>query len=171
MAFARSWGLLMRLQNFLAGLFLAGAVSTAAATGELECSIKDESVRFSIHAGLTRGMGSPTFDLKGELKFLGGTVADNYRVIHFGNLDRPQYWLDSKELRLLLYWEREGTTPFASVALEIRTEPLGGSDDTGPYEGRYKLSGYNLLGDSLKGADGPNGKLTTLEGSVTCSVE
>lgn len=161
----------MRLQVLLASCFLAAAISPALATGELECSIKDEAIHFYVHAGMTRGMGYPTFDLKGELKFLGGDIADHYRVIQFGNLDRPQYWLDSKELRLLLYWEREGTTPFASVELEIRTEPLGGSDDTGPYEGRYKLSGYNLLGHSLEGADGPNGKTTMLEGSVTCSVD
>lgn len=161
----------MRLQILLGGFFLVAAISPAAATGELECSIEDKAIKFYVHAGLTRGMGFPTFDLKGDLKFLRADIADQYRAIPFGNADRPQYWQDDKELRLLLYWEREGTTKFASVELEIRTEAPGASDDTGSYEGSYKLTGYNLLAESVEGANGPDGNTTKLEGSVTCSVE
>lgn len=153
----------MRLQCLLGGYFLAAAALPAAASGGLECSIKDKAVRFTVNAGVTSGMGQPTFNLKGDLELLDRTVAQDLRVVAFGNGDRPQYWLDGKELRLVLYKEREGDKPFGSVELELRAKAAG---DDGAFRGTYRLTTYDM-----SGSDSGEGKTTTLRGKIACSVE
>ncbi len=145
-----------------AALALAVMATPAAASGGLECSIKDKSLRFAVNAGVTRGMGSPSFDFRGKLEVLDKVVALDLRDVTFDGGDRPQYWLDGKELRLLLYKERGADKPFGSVELEIRTKVAGGND-SGVFRDSYKLSVYDLSGD-----DSRAGKTTTFAGKVAC---
>ena len=152
----------MRLPILLAGLIVSASALPAAATGTLECEIKDKSVSFSLHAGMTRGMGSPTFSLKGEMEVRDKGVAPDLRTIGFANEDRPQYWMNSKELRMVLYTERNTDRPFASVELELLTKAAG---DDGSYGGSYKLTIHDMS------TGGGEGKTTTLRGKVGCSVD
>lgn len=154
----------MRLQVLQAGLFLMAAVMPAAASGGLDCSIKDKSVIFTLNSGVTHGMGSPTFNLKAELKLLKKGIVEDFRAVALDDGNRPQYWLDDKELRLIFYREREGNGPFASVELEIRAKAAG--DDAGTYNGTYKLTG-----DGVQGTDGAQSERLMLKGKVSCSVE
>lgn len=153
----------MRLQILLGGFLLAATALPAAASGGLECTIKDKSVRFTVNAGITSGMGRPTFNLKGELAIVDRAVAQDLRAVTFAADDRPQYWLDGKELRLVLYKERQGDKPFGSVELELRAKAAG---DDGTFRGTYKLSTYDM-----SGSDSGEGKATTLRGKIACSVE
>ena len=153
----------MRLQFLLSGPLLAATAFPAAASGGLECSIKDKSARFTVNAGVTSGMGSPTFNLKGELEMLDKSIAQDLRTIVFGDADRPQYWLDGKELRLILYKERGGDKPFGSVELELRAKSAG---EEGTFRGTYKLSAHDM-----SGSDSGEGKTTTLRGKISCFVE
>lgn len=154
----------MRLQILQGSLFLMAAVVPAAASGGLDCSIKDKSVDFTLSSGVTRGMGGPTFNLKADLKILKKGVVEDFRAMVLDDGNRPQYWLDDKELRLIFYREREGDKPFASVELEIRAKSIG--DDAGTYNGTYKLTG-----DSLQGAGSAQPGRLMLKGKVSCSVE
>lgn len=160
---SRAWSGLMRLHGLVGGLFLMAMAAPAAASGGLDCSIEDKSVRFTLNSGVTRGMGSPTFNLKGKLEILEGVVAEDFRTIAFDGGDRPQYWLDDKDLRLLFYKERLGDKPFGSVALEIRTKPVGEEGD-GTYEGTYELQIYDA-------SINDNGGDKAAKGKVSCFVE
>lgn len=154
----------MRLQYLLGGFLLAATALPAAASGGLDCSIKDKSVQFTLNSGVTHGMGGPTFNLKAELKILRKGIVEDFRTVALDDGNRPQYWLDGKDLRLLFYREREGNGPFASVELEIRTKATG--DDEGTYNGTYKLTG-----DGLLGTDSVQSERLELKGKVSCSVE
>lgn len=152
----------MRLPILLAGLILSATALPAVATGTLGCAIKDKSVRFTLHAGMTRGMGYPTFSLKGEMQVLDKNVAPDLRAVSFADLDRPQYWMNSKELRMVLYTERNTDRPFASVELELLTKAAG---DDGSYGGTYKLTIHDMS------TGGGEGKTVTLRGKTGCSVD
>lgn len=153
----------MRVHLILSGLFLVAAALPAVASGGLSCTAEDKSIRFNVEAGITSGMGGPTFNLRGQLDILDKVVAEDLRSITFGDADRPQYWLDDKELRLLLYKERAGDKPFGSVELELRA---GIADEEGTFRGTYALSVYDLAGSGNS-----EGKTTTLKGDISCFVE
>lgn len=152
----------MRLQILLAGLLLTTAALPVAASGGLECSAKDKSTRLSVNAGVTRGLGSPTFNLKGELEVLDKRITEDLRRMTFGDADRPQYWLDAKDLRLILYKEGDSDKPFGSVELELLAKIVREGD----FRGTYKLSIRDVSGDS-----GGEAKTTILRGRITCFVE
>ncbi|MFC6447765.1 hypothetical protein [Shinella zoogloeoides] len=153
----------MRLQLFLGGLFFAGAALPASASGGLECTANDKSVNFSVYASLTSGMGNPAYDLAGKLEIRDKAVAQDLRTMTFGGADRPQYWLDSKDLRLILYKEREGNGPFGSVTLELRARR---ASDEGKFRGTYKLSTEDMTDSNVEG-----GNATTFSGNISCFVE
>lgn len=150
----------MRLQLLLGGLFLATAAMPAFASGGFECTATDKSVRFRVYAAVTSGMGNPTYDLDGKLEILDKSVAQDLRNMTFGNDDRPQYWLDGKDLLLILYKEREGDKPFGSVEMELRARR---TTDEGTFRGTYKLSTEDLS-DNIEDPK-------VVSGKISCVVE
>ncbi len=76
-------------------------------------------------------------------------AADDLRKGGFGKENLAQYWLDDKEMKFLLYRERNGAGEFGSVELLIVTKPVG--DDIG-YDGTYTLT----LSDMTGGGEGKN---------------
>jgi hypothetical protein len=153
------------MRFLLPGLLLAAAASPAFASGGLDCSAEDKRVKLSVNSGVTHGMGGPTFNFHAELELYAKTVAEDLRRLSFDDRNRPQYWLDGKELRLLLYKEREADKPFGSVEVEIRTRAAGEPDE-GTYKGSYKVAVYD------GGEDGTGeGKIATFAGKVECFAE
>jgi hypothetical protein len=148
----------MRLQIFLGGLFLAAAAMPASASGGFECTASDKSVRFRVYASVTSGMGNPTYDLDGKLEIFDKSVAQDLRNMTFGSADRPQYWLDGKDLLLILYKERQGDKPFGSVELELRAKR---TTEEGKFRGTYKLSTEDLTGN-VEGAKTRSGKMSCI---------
>ncbi|TIT25425.1 MAG: hypothetical protein E5W78_21870, partial [Mesorhizobium sp.] len=55
------------------------SAGTAFATGGIWCSTEDAAVKFEVEAGVTRGMGGPTFNFRGDLEILGRPVDDGLR--------------------------------------------------------------------------------------------
>lgn len=152
----------MRLPILLASLLVSASALSAAAAGTLQCSIQDEAVSHNLHAGMTRGMGYPTFSLKGELDVRDKKVAPDLHKVSFADLDRPQYWMNGKELRMMLYTEFNTNRPFASVELELLTKA---AEDDGTYEGTYTLTIHDMS------TGGGEGTTTTLRGKTSCFVE
>ncbi|RUU24692.1 hypothetical protein EOD08_24620, partial [Mesorhizobium sp. M6A.T.Ca.TU.002.02.2.1] len=72
------------------------------------------------------------------------------------------YWLDGKELRLLVYREHEVANTYSSVELTILTK----ASEEGVYDGRYSLAIY----DGTAAAD-KDGKPVELTGKVSCGAE
>ncbi|AZO64871.1 MULTISPECIES: hypothetical protein [unclassified Mesorhizobium] len=141
-------------------LLSAGAAS---ASGGIWCSVDDNAaVKFEVEAGVTRGMGGPTFNFRGDLEILGRPVGDDLRKTMFEDSNLTQYWLDGKELRLLVYREHEVANTYSSVELTILTK----ASEEGVYDGRYSLAIY----DGAAAAD-KDGKPVELTGKVSCGAE
>jgi hypothetical protein len=149
------------MRSIIAAAALLSAANVAAASGGLWCDVEDKAVRIAINSGVTRGMGGPIFNFAGKLEILDSSVTENLRKAEFDSAHVPQYWLDGKELRLLLYREREADKPFGSVELTILTK----ADDEGSYAGRYALQVY----DNVDGS--PEGKSWNFEGEISCGAE
>ncbi|RUX04054.1 hypothetical protein EOA30_14995 [Mesorhizobium sp. M8A.F.Ca.ET.059.01.1.1] len=141
-------------------LFLSA--SAAFATGGIWCSVDDPQVKFQVDAGVTTGMGGPTFNFRGDLEIKARPAGDQLRKTIFENSNLTQYWLDNKELRLNIYHEQEVAKTYSSVELTILTK---GSDE-GVYDGDYKLAVYDRTAD--KDSDG---KPVDLTGKVSCGAE
>jgi hypothetical protein len=150
----------MRTIIYAALLLLpAGAAS---ASGGIWCSVDDKAVKFEVGAGVTTGMGGPTFNFRGDLEILGRPDGDSLRKTVFEDSNLTQYWLDDKELRLNIYREHEAASTYNSVELTILTK----ARDEGEYAGRYKLDIYDAAADTEK-----DGKPKTVTGKVSCGAE
>ncbi|MER9630764.1 hypothetical protein [Mesorhizobium sp. M0296] len=107
-------------------------------------------------------MGGPTFNFSGELEILGRPAGDSLRKTVFEDQNLTQYWLDNKELRLLVYHERQVENAHGYVELAILTK----ASEEGVYDGRYLLSIHGVTADAEK-----DGKQAELTGKVSCGAE
>jgi len=140
-------------------LLSAGA---AFASGGIWCSADDKAANFEVEAGVTRGMGGPTFNFRGNLEIVGRPDGDSLRKTVFEDSNLTQYWLDGKELRLNIYREHEVAEKINSVELTILTK----ASDEGVYDGQYTLAVYDNAADTEK-----DGKPVELTGKVSCGAE
>ncbi|MCC2687925.1 MAG: hypothetical protein K0S21_728 [Rhizobiaceae bacterium] len=150
---------------FWGGAILLLTAIEAAASGAIGCGAEDHAASFDLAAGVTHGMGAPTFNFRGDLEILDETVAEDLRRLSFEDRHLAQYWLDGDELRLLVFREREAEAQYGSVELTIRTKARG-EEDAGSYEGAYEIEVYDL-GESGHG----EGKTLILTGEVSCFAE
>lgn len=141
---------------------LLSSASTAFASGGIWCNVDDSAVTFDVGAGVTRGMGGPTFNFRGDLEIKARPVGDGLRKTMFEDANLTQYWLDNKELRLNIYHEQEVAKTFSSVELTILTR----ASDEGVYDGQYRLAVYDSAADTDK-----DGKTADLTGKVSCGAE
>ncbi|MFK0686864.1 hypothetical protein ACFX5Q_01460 [Mesorhizobium sp. IMUNJ 23033] len=140
-------------------LLSAGA---AFASGGIWCSADDAAAIFQVEAGVTRGMGGPTFNFRGDLEILNRPAGDSLRKTVFEDSNLTQYWLDGKELRLNIYREHEAAPTYNSVELTILTK----TSDEGVYDGRYTLAIYDAAADTDQ-----DGKPVEVTGKVSCGAE
>ena len=139
------------------------ATAGASASGGLSCSTEAGPARIEIESGVTRGMGGPLFNFRATATIADKGVAEDLRKTSFEREHVPQYWLDGKELKLLLYREREGDKPHGYVEIEVRTQA---GDDEGLYGGTYTLSTFDV-----PAGDGAEAKEFKAEGPISCFVE
>ena len=153
----------MRRPLICIAVLIAGGLP-AAASGSLDCEIKDKSVQLTLHSGITRGMGGPFFGFKAELKTsLPGVPAD-LKAMEFDGEHLAQRWLNEREAKLVIYRERQGDAPHGSVELTIETKRVSKND-----EGRY--AGTYVLQIDAAPADGKEQKPITARGRISCSAE
>ena len=150
----------MRAMICAATLLLSA--DTAFATGGIWCSADDAAAKFQVDAGVTTGLGGPTFNFRGDLEILGRPVGDSLRTTMFEDSNLTQYWLDGKELRLNIYREYEVAQNYNSVELTILTK----ASDEGVYDGHYTLAVYDAAADTDK-----DGKPAELTGKVSCGAQ
>ena len=67
--------------------------------GRAVVHVEDANVTFQVDGGLTRGMGNPLFNFRGELEILDKTVAEDLRKAKLGISNLTQHWLDADELQ------------------------------------------------------------------------
>ncbi|MER9965337.1 hypothetical protein [Mesorhizobium sp. M0060] len=138
------------------------SAGTALASGGIWCSVEDKAVKFQVDAGVITGMGGPTFNFRGDVEILDRPVGDDLRKTLFEDSNLTQYWLDNKELRLLVYREHEVANTYSYVKLAILTK----ASDEGVYDGRYLLEVYDGTTDADR-----DGKPAELTGKVSCGAE
>lgn len=138
------------------------AVTPAFASGGLSCEGDDANAKFLVESGVTTGMGGPVFNFRGELEILNSGVAEDLRRTAFEPQNLPQYWLDGKELRLLVYRERPNEKPHGYVELTILTT----NKEEGLYEGRYEVKVFDTADESKA-----EPQSYAAEGAVSCFVE
>lgn len=148
------------MRTVLCAVALLASVNAGSASGALWCSVDDHQVAFQLDAGVTRGLGGPTFNFRGNLEIKSRPAGDDMRKTTFEDQNLAQYWLDGEELRLLVYREREAKDSYGSVQLTILTKAKDESD----YEGRYTLSVYD-------GSTGADYDPVEFKGTVSCGAE
>lgn len=143
---------------------IAWTITTAAAqaSGGISCTQASGEHVVDIGAGVTHGMGGPVFELAGHIEVADPSAAPDLARTTFTREHLAQYWLDGRELRLLLYREREGDAPHGYAELTILTEA---DDDEETYAGTYALT----LFDTVDGES--EGRTLEYAGAVSCSVE
>ncbi|MER9295977.1 hypothetical protein NKI38_05680 [Mesorhizobium sp. M0621] len=141
---------------------LLSSASAAFASGGIWCNVDDAAVTFDVGAGVTRGMGGPTFNFRGDLEIKARPVGDHLRKTVFEGSNLTQYWLDGKELRLNIYREHQLADTYNYVELTILTK----TTDEGVYDGQYTLAVYDKSADTDK-----DGKTVELTGKVSCGAE
>ena len=150
------------MRSFFCMAALLSSAGAASATGGIWCNVDDAAVKFEVAAGVTTGMGGPTFNFRGDLEIKSRPVSDGFRKTVFEDSNLTQYWLDDKELRLLVYREHEQANSYGSVELTILTK----ASDEGVYDGRYTLAVYDVVADVAK-----DGKPVETTGKVSCGAE
>jgi len=150
----------MRVMMAVMSILLAAG--PAVASGGLSCGAKDEAVKLTIESGVTRGMGSPVFNFRGEIEIANNALEADLRKVTFEREHLAQYWLDGEELRMVVYRERDGDKPHGYVEVTIRTR----SGDEGDYIGQYSVTVFDMTG-----AAGGDGKTYNFTGRATCLVE
>ncbi|BAV49552.1 hypothetical protein MesoLj113a_03510 [Mesorhizobium sp. 113-1-2] len=150
------------MRTIICAAMLLSSAGTAFASGGIWCNVDDTAVTFDVGAGVTRGMGGPTFNFRGDLEIKARPAGDGLRKTVFEDSNLTQYWLDDKELRLNIYREYEAANTFNSVELTILTK----ASDEGVYDGQYTLAVYDNAADTDK-----DGKPAELTGKVSCGAE
>lgn len=134
----------------------------AHATASLSCEVDDTSMALTISGVISRGLGARIMNFAAEGKLKAPGVADDLRALKYEQEHLVHTWLDGKDLKLLVYREREGNRHgYVQITIETKLKPK--SD--GEYRGRYVAEVHDLP----EGAS--EGKTTKLRGAITCSAE
>lgn len=148
------------LRSILPAAVLLSVTSQASASGGVWCDSDDGSARIEVRGGVTHGMGGPLFSFDGTVDARDESIPDDLRKTRFERSQVSQYWLDGKELRLLLYRERAADKAHGYVELTILTRAI----DESSYEGRYELQVFDADSSS-------EGKTWTYDGKISCGAE
>lgn len=154
-----AWQAVLRGLSAIAAVVLAGAVP-AQATGNLGCATDDAAMDLNIESVITHGLGEPIVSLRGEIVLKDKAAASHFGSIAFDKAHLAQYWLEGKDLRLLVYVDLDSAKAQGSIELVIKTEAM---DDEGGFAGRYGLD----LSYSVSGETGEGHTLKT-DGAVEC---
>ena len=153
----------MRRTFLRIAVLIAGSLP-AAASGSLDCEIKDKSLQLTLHSGITRGLGAPFFGFKAELKTSLPNVPADLKAMEFDGEHLAQRWLNEREAKLVIYRERQGNAPHGSVEITIETKRVS-KDDEGRYAGTY------VLQIDAAPPDGKEQKPIIARGRISCSAE
>lgn len=137
------------------------STAAALASGGISCSQTEGPHSVEINAAVTRGMGSPVYDLTGSVEAVDAAAPADLAKTEYSREHLAQYWLDGQDLRMVLYRERGPEAPHGYAELTIRAK----ADEEDGYSGDWELSIFDGTGDQ------PEGKSWMFGGKVNCTVE
>ena len=150
-------------QIFMTACSLILLSSQAWATSGFSCEIDDKNLVFTAGSALGSGMGAPIINLNAESTVkLKGTPSDLVKLDLSKSLVHS--WMESPDLRLYFYAEREGEKPHGYVEIVITAKYFG---DEGEAKGNYRLTVFY----TEPPADKTEGTYLKAKGKVSCSVE
>ncbi|MCG7394852.1 hypothetical protein MHY87_18285 [Microvirga sp. ACRRW] len=135
------------------------SIGAARATGTLDCEAKDKAIDFTALSAVPYGHGSPFLNFQAELNLLLKGAPDDFRHLKLSQENLVHHWIDARDIKLLLYWERiEGPHAYVELVVETKRKP---DDDTS--RGTYQLSLFTVTSD--------NSRLIKKRGIVSCGVQ
>ena len=150
-------------QFLLAGCILVAQSLAALATGGFSCEVDDKNLKLNVSSALGSGMGAPIINLAAESNVkLKGTPADLVKLNLSKNLVHS--WMESPDLRLYFYSEREGEKPHGYVEIIVAAKYVG---DEGEAKGNYRMTVFY----TEPPADKTEGTYLKAKGKILCSVE
>lgn len=127
------------LRPIIAAALLALGTVPAAASGNLLCSVEDETFTINLEGIFSHGLGEALTEAKGEIDIKAdvGPLAKGLagKAIALG--DVKQFWMHGQELKVRLYRDAEGET---KGSLEIVIETAREGDDETAFSGTYTAS-------------------------------
>jgi hypothetical protein len=146
-----------------ATLFVLGAVP-AAASGNLLCSVEDETFTINLEGVFSHGLGEALQEAKGEVEIKAdlGELAKALSGKPLALPDVKQFWMHGQELKVRLYRDAEGE---AKGNLEIVIETAREGDDETDFAGTYVASVRRL--DTKTGAEEES---VSGRGPIACSA-
>jgi hypothetical protein len=151
-----------RLAKAILAFGILGVPFTAAATGNLDCTISDANLDFQFETLFSYSGNSPLFQSQAAFESKHPGTFAGLKTLDMQKLRLIQQWFEGKDLRLQFYAETEGEKlPFASVKLSIETAV---GEDENSYDGSYRLEIMPAV------TAGTESETIRLEGKASCSA-
>ncbi len=151
-------------RSVIAAALLAFGTLPAAASGNISCSVDDETFAISVEGIFSQGLGEGLTQLKGEVD-----IKANLGPLAAGLAGKPlevgdvkQFWMYGRELKLRLYRDSAGEPP---GSLEVVIETAQDTDDATSFTGTYTASVRRV--DSKTGAEE---ETVSGRGPIACSA-
>ena len=117
-------------------------------------------MKFTLEGAYGRSVGSGIGNFGGEAEIkLKGVPADARRL-KLDSSHLSQNWFHERDLKLTVYWLKEGDGPSPEIVLVIETRR--GKSEESPYRGSYALKVF--------APDSAEGEPREARGKVSCSV-
>lgn len=153
---------MMRL--IIAAALLPLTFAAAAASGNITCSVDDETFMISFEGIFSQGLGEGLTQARGEISIKPdlGALAAGLAGKPLATEDVKQFWMYGRELKLRLYRDSEGE---AHGSLEVVIETAQDADDETSFSGTYSASVRRV--DSKSGAEE---ETVSSRGPIACSA-
>ena len=152
------------LRPIIATALLALGAVPAAASGNLLCSVEDETFTINLEGIFSHGLGEALTEAKGEIGIKAdlGPLATGLAGKPLALPDVKQFWMYGQELKVRLYRDSEGE---AQGSLEIVIETAREGDDETAFAGTYTASVRRV--DPKTGAEEES---VSARGPIACSA-
>lgn len=127
------------LRPMIAAAMLASGALPAAASGNLMCSVEDETFMINLEGIFSHGLGEALTEAKGEVDIKAdlGPLTKALTGKPIALADVKQFWMYGPELKVRLYRDAEGD---AQGSLEIVIQTAREGDDETAFAGTYTAS-------------------------------
>lgn len=144
---------------------LAIASQPVSAASRFYCAADDPQIKLSINGGFEDGNGAKLNHFRGLMLLKDPKVPASLQRMEMDSGMLTQHWADKDDLRLRIYTETSGETPFASLDLTIETAMS--VKDGGRYQGRYAL----VVDTADRKRDGPRTAVVGVSEKISCTFE
>jgi hypothetical protein len=152
------------LRSITAAALLGLGALPAAASGNLLCSVEDETFTINLEGIFSHGLGEALTEAKGEIDIKADLGPLNKALAGkpLALADVKQFWMHGQELKVRLYRDAEGE---AQGSLEVVIETARDGDDETAFAGTYTATVRRV--DARTGAEEES---VSGRGPIACSA-